>query len=151
MKKLTKIILGSVTAIAIAVGASGYAMARQHGGHGMMGEYMVYKLEKKLALNETQVAELKSIQAYMQEKRKAHSPEDHKAKIKALLEQPVLDQGAAMAMVEEKMQEMRSNAPEMIGKIAAFTDSLTTEQRAELLTMMDKFGHGRHHRGGDDD
>ena len=38
------------------------------------------------------------------------------------------------------MQDMRANAPEMIGKVEAFTDSLTPEQRTELVAMMDKMG-----------
>nr|CAA6814995.1 MAG: Unknown protein [uncultured Thiotrichaceae bacterium] len=148
MKKVTKIVLGSVAAVITVVGLSGYAMAKNFGGgHGMMGDYMVYKLEKKLELNDSQVTQLKSIQDYVKAKRADHQKEDHKAEIKQLLSQPILDQQQIITMMDTKMQEMRGNAPEMVSKIAAFTDTLSAEQRTELVEMMDKMGRRGHHRG----
>lgn len=148
MKKVTKIVLGSVATVIAVVGISGFAMAKHYGGsHGMMGEFMIYKLDKQLELNDSQVNQLKSIQEYVKTKHAEHEKEDHKAEIKKMLSQPVLDQQQIISMMDEKMQEMRSNAPEMISKIAAFTDTLSTEQRAELIEMMDKMGHRGHHRG----
>lgn len=148
MKKVTKIILGSVAAVITVAGISGYAMAKQFGGgHGMMGDYMIYKLDKQLELNDSQVNQLKSIQEYVKTKHAEHQKEDHKAEIKKMLSQPVLDQQQIISMMDEKMQEMRGNAPEMISRIAAFTDTLNAEQRAELIEMMDKMGHRGHHRG----
>ena len=146
MKKVTKIIIGSVTAIAVAIGVSGFAMAKHHGD---MGGYMMYKLEKKLDLNESQMTNLKAIKEYMQAKRKEHHAQmDYKTEIKAMLTQPSLDQAKIIGMMEDKMQQMRRNAPEMVSKVAAFTDSLTPEQRAELVEMMDKRGFGKHRRHG---
>ena len=146
MKKVTKIIIGSVAAISVAIGASGFAMAKHHGD---MGGYMMYKLEKKLDLNESQMTNLKAVTEFMQAKRQEHMQMDYKLQMKDLLAQPALDQAKIIGMMEEKMQDMRANAPEMIGKVAAFTDSLTPEQRTELVAMMDKMGkRGRHHRRG---
>ena len=146
MKKVTKIIIGSVATIAVAIGVSGFAMAKHHGD---MGGYMMYKLEKKLDLNETQMTNLKAVKEFMQARHKQHHEKnDYKAEIKAMLAQPALDQAKIIGMMEDKMQEMRTHAPEMISKVAAFTDSLTPEQRAELVEMMDKRGFGRHHRRG---
>lgn len=148
MKKVTKIIIGSVATVIAVVGISGYAVAKQFGGgHGMMGEYMIYKLDKQLDLNDSQVDQLKSIQEYVKTKRSEHDKEDHKAEIKKMLSQPVLDQQQIITMIDEKMQEMRGNAPKMISKIAAFTDTLSAEQRTGLVEMMDKMGHRGHHRG----
>jgi Spy/CpxP family protein refolding chaperone len=148
MKKVTKIILGSVAAVTLVVGASGYAVAKHFGGgHGMMGDYMIYKLDRQLDLTDTQVDQLEAIQEYVKTKRAEHKKEDHKAEIKALLADPVLDQQKIISMMDEKIQDMRGNAPEMISKIAAFTDSLSAEQRTALVEMMDKMGHRGHHRG----
>ncbi len=148
MKKSTKIILSSVTTITLILGASGYAVAKHFGGgHGMMGDYMIYKLDRQLELTDTQVDQLEAIQEYVKTKRAEHKKEDHKAKIKALLSQPVLDQQQVISMIDEKMQVLRGNAPEMVSKIAAFTDSLSAEQRTKLLGMMDKMGQRDHHRG----
>ncbi len=149
MKKVTKIIIGSIAAISVAIGVSGFAMAKHHGD---MGGYMIHKLEKKLDLNESQMTNLKAVKEYMQAKHKEHHAQtDYKAEIKSMLAQPSLDQAKIIGMMEDKMQEMRTNAPEMISKVAAFTDSLTAEQRAELVEMMDKRGFGRHHRGHNSD
>ena len=148
MKKVTKIVIGSVAAIAVAIGVSGFALAKHHGG---MGGYMMYKLEKQLDLNDIQKTNLAAVKDYMEAKRKNHSHDEHKTMIKEMLSQPNLDQQKIMTMIEDKMQEMRTNAPEMITKVAAFTDSLTPEQRAELVEMIDKRGFGRHHRGHGDD
>ena len=148
MKKVTKIVIGSVTAIAIAIGVSGFAMAKHHGG---MGGYMMYKLEKQLDLNGIQKTNLSAIKSYVETKHKNNPHEAHKNMIKEMLSQPNLDQQKIMVMIEDKMQEMRTNAPEMITKVAAFTDSLTPEQRTELVEMMDKRSFGRHHRGGHSD
>ncbi len=145
MKKVTKIVMGSIAAIAVAIGVSGFAMAKHHGD---MGGYMMHKLEKKLDLNESQMTHLKAVTEFMQAKRKEHMAVDYKSQMKELLSQPALDQAKIIGMMEEKMQHMRANAPEMIGKVAMFTDSLTPEQRAELTQMMDKMSkRGRHHRG----
>lgn len=145
MKKVTKIIIGSIAAVAVALGVSGFAMAKHHGD---MGGYMMYKLEKKLDLNESQMANLKAAAEFMQAQRQEHMQADYKTQMKELLAQPALDQAKIIGMMEEKMQQMRANAPEMIGKVAAFTDSLTPEQRAELTQMMDKMSkRGRHHQG----
>lgn len=143
MKKLTKIIIGSVTAVAVAIGVSGFAMAKHHGD---MGGYMMHKLEKKLDLNESQMMNLEAAKDFMQAQRKEHMAMDYRSQMKELLSQPALDQAKIIGMMEEKMQAMRANAPEMIAKVAAFTDSLTPEQRAELMEMMNK--RGRHHRRG---
>lgn len=144
MKKITKIVMGSVAAIAVAIGVSGFAMAKHHGD---MGGYMMYKLEKKLDLNESQMTNLKAITEFVQTKRQEHMKTDYKSQMKEMLAQPSLDQAKIIGMMEEKMQQMRANAPEMIGKVATFTDSLTPEQRAELMEMMDKRGFGKRHRG----
>ena len=51
-------------------------------------------------------------------------------------------------MMDEKMQSMRDQAPEMLGKVAGFTDSLTPEQRTELVEMVESFsGRMSKHRG----
>ena len=148
MKKVTKIVIGSIAAIAVVIGASGFAMAKHHGG---MGGYMVHKLEKKLDLTDVQKMNLSAIQEYVKTKHEQNPHDEYKAMVKEMLSQPALDQGKAMTMIEDKMQQMRTSAPEMISKIAAFTDSLTPEQRAELMEMMDKRGFGRHHRRGHGD
>lgn len=51
-------------------------------------------------------------------------------------------------MHDKKMQTMRNSAPEMIAKIAEFTDSLSNTQRAEMMEMIEQFSSRMdRHRG----
>ena len=144
MKKATKIIIGTVASLGLLVGAGAYAGKNYM--KGMKGEFMIYKLEKELDLSTEQVDRLKSIQSYAKSKHEQHDHKEGKAKVLEMLKSPTLDQDKVMSMIDEKMQSMRDNAPEMIGKIAEFTDSLSETQRAEMMEMIENFSGrmGRH-------
>jgi len=147
MNKVTKILIGTVATLGLIAGAGAYA--GKHFGHGMKGEFMIYKLEKELDLSTEQVNQLTQIQSYMKAKREAHDRQAGKEKLITLLKAPQLDQAAALDMMDQKMQTIRGQAPEMLEKIAAFTDGLNAEQRAELLEMIERFSgkmeKRRHH------
>jgi len=147
MKKVTKIVIGTVASLGLLIGAGAYA--GKHFMKGVKGEYMIYKLEKELDLSAEQVDRLKDIQSYAKAKHKSHDHKAGKEKMLEMLKSPALDQAQVMSMIDEKMQSMRDNAPEMIGKIAEFTDSLNETQRAEMMEMIENFsGRMGRHRGG---
>ena len=145
MKKVTKIIIGSVASLGLLIGAGAYAGKNYM--KGMKGDFIIYKLEKEHDLSTEQIDRLKDIQNYAKTKRAAHDHKGTKAKAVEMLKSPTLDQAQAMSMIDEKMQSMRDSAPEMIGKIAAFTDSLSDTQRAEMMEMIEQFSGrmNRHH------
>lgn len=145
MKKVTKIIIGAVTSLGLLVGAGAYAGKNYM--KGMKGDFIIYKLEKELDLSTEQIEKLKDIQNYAKTKRAAHNHKETKAKAVEMLKSPSLDQTQVMSMIEEKMQTMRDSAPEMISKIAEFTDSLSDTQRAEMMEMIEQFSGrmNRHH------
>lgn len=146
MKKVTKIVIGTVASLGLLIGAGAYA--GKHFMKGMKGDFMIYKLEKELDLSTEQVDRLKNIQSYAKAKHEAHDHKAGKAKMIEMLKSPTLDQAEVMNMLNQKMQTIQDSAPEMISKIAEFTDSLDTEQRAEMLEMVEKFsGRMGHHRG----
>ena len=105
----------------------------------------VYKLEKDLDLSTEQVDRLKGIQSYAKTKRATHNHKEMKSKAVEMLKSPTLDQAQVIGMMDEKMQTMRDSAPEMISKIAEFTDSLSDTQRAEMIEMIEQFS-GRMNR-----
>lgn len=146
MKKLTKIVIGTVASLGLLIGAGAYA--GKNFMKGMKGEFMIYKLEKELDLSTEQVNRLKDIQSYAKTQHESHDHKAGKAKLMEMLKSPTLDQAQVMSMIDEKMQTMRDSAPEMIEKIAGFTDSLNAEQRAEMMEMIEKISGrmGRHHR-----
>ena len=147
MNKATKIIIGTVAAISI-IGATGAYAGKKFMG-GMKGDYVIYKLDKELDLSDTQVDRLKDIQTYVKshhnDKQQHHN--DHKAKLVALINSPNLDQAQVLAMLDEKLQMIRDEAPTAISKIADFSDTLTETQRAELLEMIESHAHGKRHGG----
>ena len=145
MKKVTKIVIGTVASLGLLIGAG--AFAGKNFMKGMKGDFMIYKLEKELDLSTEQVDRLKDIQSYAKAKHDSHDHKAGKEKMIEMLKSPTLDQAQVMSMIDEKMQTMRDNAPEMIGKIAEFTDSLSDAQRAEMMEMIEQFSGrmGRHH------
>jgi len=147
MKKATKIIIGTIATISIIVGTGAYAGKKFMGG--MNGDYVIYKLDKKLDLSDTQVDRLKDIQNYVKShhKNKQQHRNDHKAKLVALINSPNLDQAQVLAMLDEKLQMIRNEAPTAISKIADFSDTLTETQRAELLEMIESHDHEKRHGG----
>lgn len=144
MKKVTKIVIGTVASLGLLIGAGAYA--GKNFMKGMKGDFMIYKLEKELDLSTAQVDRLKDIQSYAKAKHAAHDHKEGKAKMIEMLKSPTLDQTQVMSMIDEKMQTMKDSAPEMIAKIAGFTDSLNETQRAEMMEMIEKFSGrmGRH-------
>ena len=144
MKKVTKIIVGTVASLGLLIGAGAYAGKNYM--KGMKGDFMIYKLEKDLDLSTEQVDRLKDIQRYAKAKHAEHDHKDAKAKMIEMLKSPSLDQAQVMTMIDEKMEAMRGNAPEMLGKIAEFTDSLSDAQRTEMMEMVEQFSSrmGKH-------
>ncbi len=147
MKKVTKIIIGTIASVGILAGSGAYAGKKFM--EDMKGDFIIHKLEKKLDLSDDQVDRLKEIQSYAIAKRATHKEhhDDTKAKMIALISSPNLDQAQVLAMMDEKMQTMRAEAPMAISKIAEFSDTLTEVQRAELLKIIEKISKKRS-RGG---
>ncbi|PWQ93634.1 hypothetical protein [Leucothrix arctica] len=143
MNTFTKIAITVVATASLVVGAGAYAGKKF--ASGMKGEFLIYKLEKELDLSSEQVDRLEGIRSYMKAKHDSHDHADCKIKLVAMLSEPQLDQAQVLSMLDEKMQTMRDSAPELLGQIAGFTDSLDTEQRSELVEMIESFS-GRMHK-----
>ncbi len=164
MTKSKKIILASVLSVLTLGGFAAYAGGGEncgfgkHGFAGMhnfdpakRGEFMVKRMTHKLDLNQAQVANLKAIQRLF-----ANHHKEKKAKkgggLLSLLDAPSLDQAQALHIIQSRSEERKAKAPEMIAAVAAFTDSLSNEQRAKLKEALQHFprrgGFGGSFRGG---
>lgn len=141
MKRNTKIVLASITAIAIVSGTA--AMAA--GGHGRMGERMIGKLTSRLELNDQQVADLQSLQLEISETRelmRADLGEDGET-LKSLIGAESFDQGAALEMITARTTALQSQGPELVAATAQFLDGLDADQKQELNELMDRFSNRR--------
>jgi Spy/CpxP family protein refolding chaperone len=145
MKRVTKIIIGSVI---VAATAGGIAYAKSSCGmHGpqQMARHLDLSDEQQKNF-EVMIQEFRSTRQEMKQNRKQGRDE-----MLALLNADKLDQSKAQALVEGKTSAVRNKSPEIITAIANFTDSLSPEQRQQLrerITDRMDFMHERMGRFG---
>ncbi|MCP4488915.1 MAG: hypothetical protein GY820_16630 [Gammaproteobacteria bacterium] len=156
MKKSTKIIMVGL----LTVGISGGVLA--FGAHNHWGmspdenaEFVTERVTSKLDLNESQQENLKvlakDMMALMEEMKAGHRA--HMEQIQQILVEPVLDQTAALQVIQDKTQAINDRAPAAIASLALFLDSLDADQKSKLQSfvterMQHKRGHGRGHGSG---
>ncbi len=140
MKTATKWILVSVGGIALvstlAFGGSRYG----HHDPGAFAERFMERVTEKLDLNTAQTEKLHGIKDAITEAREKlrENRKDKRDEVLALLEQPTLDQEKAMALLTERGDAMKEQAPKVIAAIADFYDSLTPEQQQTLRETIKK-------------
>ena len=149
MKKSTKIITGVIAAVAITTGSIAIAGKGFRGNHAEHADYAVGFLAKKLDLDETQKQALDALKDQMLVARETmHGQmETTKDDARALIESDTFDQAKALEMVTTKTATVNSVAPELVGALGNFLDTLDAEQKAEILEFMDS-RKGRGKRGG---
>lgn len=155
MNKTTNLVLGVVLGASLAGAVSAFA----DGGHGFgcwgggpghsrhdhwghhRGEWhgrMIERISRSLSLDQAQQDKLKAVVEQMGQMRKAMRADrgaDQK-EVLALLSTPKLDQQKALALVKQRTERIEQQAPAMVSAIAAFTDSLSDQQRQLLAGML---------------
>ncbi len=152
MKRSSKIILSTV--LAIAVSGAALAFGSHHYFSGLTvqekSEMFTHHFSKKLDLNEVQQANLQALSSraaeILQTIRQDHQSRDEF--IDRILSDQALDQAAILQKINQKTVLVNEHAPELVGLLAGFVDSLDAEQKSELKQMIEKrrshrFGH--HH------
>ena len=150
MKTLTKV----VTTVVLVGGVVGAVAAYNHGPLcGAWGspehraDHLVGHLADRLDLTGEQSARLDALKDQVLELRRSTHDERSQTRATALtlLDAPTLNQQQALALVSGKTERVNQLAPEVVATLAAFTDSLSAEQRAELKQMvtdrMQRHGH----------
>jgi protein CpxP len=104
----------------------------------MFAQRIMDRVTEKLNLNEEQVAKLNGVKEALMTARKEIRKErtDKKSELMALLDQPTLDQQKALALVNERGDAIKAQAPKVIAAVAAFYDSLSPEQQQTLRTTI---------------
>jgi Spy/CpxP family protein refolding chaperone len=145
MTKRKKIILASVLSVLTLGGFAAYAGAGEHCGFGMHGfnsekraDFMVKRMTHKLDLNEAQVTNLTGVQQLFSQHFKENKTKKG-GELLSLLDAPSLNQAQALHIMQNRGEERKAKAPEVIAAIAQFTDSLSNEQRAQLKEMLQHF------------
>ncbi|MCP4237542.1 MAG: periplasmic heavy metal sensor [Aestuariibacter sp.] len=149
MKKSTKIIMTGLLALGISGGVFAYG-AHNHWGMNAddKAEFITKRVTKKLDLDETQQQNLQVLATDMlqlMEELKS-GREAHMDQVQQMLSAPVLDQSAALKMIEQKTQAVNDRAPATIASLALFLDSLNPDQKSQLQSFVsDRMHHKRGH------
>lgn len=144
MKKRTKGVIAIIGGLAIT--ATVMACGHHHRAPEERANYMVEKVSEELSLNETQVAQLEKLKMEflgLRQEFRSKREQTH-ATIEELLAQPTLDQQRVLQLVRNHTDSINEKAPAVVSSVAAFYDSLSAEQQAEIREKMAE--HREHKR-----
>jgi len=152
MKKSTKIATALVITLSVITAGGAYAAKSMRHGHDLHAEYAVSFIAKKLELDTTQEQALSALKdQVMSAKDTMHERmENTHDDVKLLIEADSFDQAKALEMINTKTATIDTVAPELVGALGNFLDSLDAEQKEEILEFMNshgkkgKRGHWRH-------
>lgn len=144
MKKSTKIITAVVVAFGLtAAGATFAGKGRWHSSD-EHAEYAVGFIAKKLDLTATQEQSLAALkdQVLIAKSAMHEKMESTHTEISGLIGADSFDQGKALELITAKTDTIDTVAPELVGALGNFMDTLNAEQKQEVLDMLNKH-HGK--------
>ncbi len=148
MKKSTKITAVIVLALGIATTGGAYAgkkMSEQHEKKAAMAvSFIAYKLD----LDTTQQQALSALKDQVLTARSTMHEQMGSTQddVRELVAAETFDQAKALNMLNTKTATVDTLAPELVGALGNFLDSLDAEQKAEILDFMESH-HGKRGRG----
>lgn len=148
MKKKMVLLIGSglvATGLLVGCGHSYHSSPEKKVAH------IVEEINEELELQQGQQVKLDKLKEHVLVLIKKHKATKAKKQqeLRALLDQPVLDQNAILAHINAKTSMINQESPEVVALTADFYDSLNESQRAEIRKHVDKFSK-RHKRWHDD-
>ncbi len=149
MKKFSKIIIVSALTLGLAGGAFAFGSHHYFLSMSMQEKADMFSdhVSKRLDLNVVQEDKLDQltgrVATIMQQVKQ--NRESHQQFLDQLITDQPLDQAELLAKINQKTAVVNDNAPEMVGLLAEFVDSLNADQKAEIKDMIEK---RRGHRSG---
>jgi len=150
MTRTKKVIAGILFSVVTLGGLVAIAGPGHHGKFGGMNaekaEFIVSRISHKLDLNEVQEQHLDNLKDTMlnlkAERTEKRNPREL---VKAMLADPVLDEATVLNLIQERTNRINQKAPQVVSALADFTNSLSDEQRAEIIETVEKIS--KHRRG----
>jgi len=151
MRKFNKIMIAGLLSasllggVALAHNRSGGFMGPSHFGPSH-GAHFIEHLGNQLNLSVDQEAKLDALMETMHKLRRDTRKErrENNKQMAVLLDSQTLNQQKALELFTQNFTKMEQRAPEVIAAIAAFTDTLTAEQKQQIKEW---FEHRMHARG----
>lgn len=150
MKTSSKILIASV--LVVVVGGTALAFGGRHHLNHMSAEekadMISYYASRKLDLNTEQELKLETLTQRVAEIAQ-QLREDRSTRqqwLEDMINDGPLDQAALLQKISSKTETVNQNAPEVVGLIAEFVDSLEPGQKDRLKELIAHRG-GRHHGG----
>jgi Spy/CpxP family protein refolding chaperone len=146
-KKVVFIVAGLFIGASAVFAFSGYHKSEEK------AEYIVYKITKKLDLNEAQQEKLNLAKDAMLEMRRSMRSEKRSmvADIQAILGSDTLDQQLILDNITKKTDMVREQAPDVVAAVADFYNSLDMEQQEKIRKKVNKkLRHIKEHHGYDE-
>lgn len=145
MKKSTKIASIAVVTVALIGGTTAFAGKHRSGDHEERAEMAAWFVDKKLDLDATQEQALSLLKDQILVAMTTMHSESATTRddIRSLVSAETFDQGKALDLITSKTASVDSLAPDLVVAFAGFMDSLNTEQKQEILEVMDSH-KGRH-------
>lgn len=134
---------GGAIVLALTVGTAAYAHHR--GGGGGFGGHVFHRVLRNLDLTEEQEVMAVRLMREMREEGRVQR-EAHRAELEALRAQLGVEQPDATrlhAMLDEEAQARTKLGHQAIDRFLEFHATLSAEQRAELVTMLEKLEERR--------
>lgn len=144
MNGKTRTIVASIVATTVVI-ASGSALAWRHGGPS--SERMIERVSKQLELDQSQQAALTVLIGEIRETRDLvrGDADDLRASIGSMISSDTFDQGTALSMIEQRTSALQTQAPELVSSAATFIDGLDSEQKADIVSFLERH-EGKRHR-----
>ncbi len=145
MKRSTKIITAIILTFGIAGGAVAYGK-HQWGNPETKAKHVISYVTEELDLDSSQSEKLTALAGKMMETGKLFRSEmaPMHSDVTALISADTFDQDQALEMLTSKTALMNQHAPDVLAALGAFLDSLSAEQKEEVLEFIQ---HKRGHRG----
>ena len=148
MNSTTKIIIAAALSVGVVGGASAFGK-KKFADPEMKAKFAVNFIAEELELDAIQKQALTALKNQVLESGQLvrSQMENTHEDVKTLVVADSFDQAKALSMVTEKTSAVNSVAPEIITAAAGFFDSLSIEQKTEILEFFEDH-HGRRGRHG---
>lgn len=116
-------------------------------GQGEKTEFMLFKVSRRLDLNDDQQNKLERFAEELGGMRKGRQ-NDKKGmheELQGLLDEAPVDRAKALEIIDQRHQEFRRHMQQLVDAFADFSDSLDESQRSELKQIISE--RGKRHQG----